>query len=298
MRVGRYIVPPSHFQYDVVDHRADIETTVHNARELSPSATLDTAGFELRTWPTACANFLDDREVMRTYYAEMRSLVRRALGADQVIVFDHVVRSSSGRSADAEAPVNRVHCDYTAASGPNAIERLAQLGVYSQRHMRLLGALELRQLAERRFAFVNIWRSIADPGIPVQRMPLAVCDARTVSAKDYFYYEVIHPINSGREEVENYSLKFNDKHRWYCYPMMMREECLLFKVYDSKDEHQQSVFHAAFNDPFTPPHASERRSIETRAIAFFDTGCSEGDILQRRVRMKGAKMVFKESPHE
>lgn len=42
---------------------------------------------------------------------------------------------------------------------------------------------ELESLKGRRFAIVNLWRSIVEP--PVVDMPLALCDCATVSAEDY-----------------------------------------------------------------------------------------------------------------
>ena len=39
-------------------------------------------------------------------------------------------------------------------------------------------------------------------------------------------YELIFPDRVG----QNYSLKFSEEHKWYYYPKMMKEECLVFKV--------------------------------------------------------------------
>ena len=69
---------------------------------------------------------------------------------------------------------------------------------------------------------------------------------------------------------ENYSLRHSDQHRWYYYPHQTREECLVFKVYDKKEDGPRFVFHTAFDDPDSPPDAPPRRSIEVRAIAFYD----------------------------
>ena len=42
------------------------------------------------------------------------------------------------------------------------------------------------------------------------------------------------------------------------------------QVYDKKVDGPRFVFHTAFTDPASPPDAPPRRSIEVRAIAFFD----------------------------
>ena len=39
-------------------------------------------------------------------------------------------------------------------------------------------------------------------------------------------YELIFPDRVG----QNYSLKFSEEHKWYYYPKMKKEECLVFKV--------------------------------------------------------------------
>ena len=41
-------------------------------------------------------------------------------------------------------------------------------------------------------------------------------------------------------------------------------------MYDKKVDGPRFVFHTAFTDPASPPDAPPRRSIEVRAIAFFD----------------------------
>lgn len=70
--------------------------------------------------------------------------------------------------------------------------------------------------------------------------------------------------------AQNYSLQHSEKHRWYYYSRQRKEECLVFKVYDKKADGPRFVFHTAFDDPMTPDEAPPRKSIEVRAIAFYD----------------------------
>ena len=79
-------------------------------------------------------------------------------------------------------------------------------------------------------------------------------------------YELRFPDRTG----ENYSLRHSRAHRWYYFPRQTKDECLVFKVYDKKEDGPRFVFHTAFDDPSSPPDAPPRRSIEARAIAFFD----------------------------
>ena len=41
-------------------------------------------------------------------------------------------------------------------------------------------------------------------------------------------------------------------------------------MYDKKEDGPRFVFHSAFTDPSSPPDAPPRRSIEVRAIVFYD----------------------------
>merc|ERR1712048_304811 len=60
-------------------------------------------------------------------------------------------------------------------------------------------------------------------------------------------------------------------HRWYTFPGMTRDECLVFKTYDSVGPQPGNGVgvHSAFEDPSTPPDAPVRESIEARVICFF-----------------------------
>ena len=50
-------------------------------RELSPPASLETTGYELRAWPTACTDFGNDEAVVGAYYGEMIELVKQVTPA-------------------------------------------------------------------------------------------------------------------------------------------------------------------------------------------------------------------------
>ena len=171
------------------------------------------------------------------------------------------------------APVPRVHCDYTATGVPRRLEQLLKDGGGgggggSESHDAFFAGLsedEKAKLLDGRFAFINVWRSICDEH-PVLQKPLAVCDENTVPESDRFLYELRFPDRTG----ENYSLKPSELHKWYYYPEMVKDECLLFKVYDKKADGPRFVFHTAFDDPSTKEDAPPRRSIEVRAIAFYD----------------------------
>jgi hypothetical protein len=265
-RTGRYINQPD--RGDTVDEHIPTPTLMHDGRHLSPPASLETTGFELKSWRTSVVNFRDDEEVARTYYPEMRDLIKEASGATRVMIFDHTVRNTMSTNLNTEAggtaaPVPRVHCDYTADGAPRRLMQFAEEGVFSHLRNRTLTKADLEELANQRFAFINVWRNIQDT--PVERSPLACCDTRSVPKSDFFLYELLYPDRTG----ENYSLKFSEEHKWYYYPRMVKDECLVFKVYDKQEDGPRFVFHTAFEDPLTTPESPARESIEIRAIAFF-----------------------------
>jgi hypothetical protein len=228
-------------------HRVEIA----NGREARDLA-LDKNGFVLVEHRTAVRDFFDADELKRAYYPEVTALIQRLSGAGRVVVFDHTLRS--GNEAEREAklvrePVLSAHNDYTEWSGP-------------QRVRDVMGE-ETERLLERRFAIIQVWRAIADP---IRSNPLAMADARSVAAEDLLIAERRYPNRVG----QTYRLKYSPAHRWYYFPLMRRDEAVVFKVYDSaKDGRARFTPHTSFQDPATPPGAPPRQSIEARALAFF-----------------------------
>jgi hypothetical protein len=227
--------------------------TIHNARAILEQLSLDRQGFVLTYQDSQVGNFYDDNEVRSVYYPEVERMVMEATGAARVLVFDHNVRCGPmAKRGDkgVREPVKYAHNDYTIKSGP-------------QRVRDLLPANEAEELLKHRFAVINVWRPIRGP---VQEMPLAVCDARTIAKKDLVPTDLRYPDRTG----EVYSLGFNPEHRWFFFPGMQANEVMLLKCYDSsEDGHARFTAHAAFDDPTTPPSAPARESIEVRTLAFF-----------------------------
>ena len=119
-------------------------------------------------------------------------------------------------------------------------------------------------LLRRRFAIVNVWRPIRGP---LRDAPLALCDARSVRAKDLVSTDLIYPNRVG----ETYSVTFNPQHEWYYFPELATNEAILIKCFDSEEDGRARFApHTAFEDPTTPADAAPRESIELRTLAFFD----------------------------
>jgi len=214
--------------------------------------------------PTAVQNFQDDEEVKEVYYPEMEAIIKSATGAERVIVFDHTVRDSFvGQSLNATtgvaAAVLRVHTDYSDNSGPLRIKTLAENGSYTGVQ---LSQDEKEEILSREFCIVNVWRNIKESE-PVQSKPLAVLEPSTLDKGDFITYEMQYAERKG----ENYALHFNPGHRWYHYPLMEKDECLVFKTWESRTDRPRYCFHTAFDALTQLPDAPPRSSIEVRTVA-------------------------------
>ena len=225
---------------------------VRNARLSGEPFTLDLHGFTLAGHETAVRDFYDDAELHTRYDAEVTALIREQTHAERVVVFDHTRRSDDAGLRNAKTvrgPSSTVHNDYTERS---AIRRL-----------RAILPEEADRLLQRRFAIVNVWRSIAGP---VYTSPVALCDGSTVQPADLIVTE-----RRGVDRVgETYRVAFNEAHRWFYYPRLQPGEAVLIKTHDSSANGRcRFAPHAAFENPAAPSGAPPRQSVESRAFAFF-----------------------------
>lgn len=213
---------------------------------------LDSAGFMLMAHASSVTDWHDDRMLSQTYEAEAKALVRRVTGAGRIEVFDHTRRAASDRLRRNQVmrePSSVIHNDYTPWS--------------AERRLRDILPDEAEALLSRRFAIVNIWRSIAGT---VETNPLAFCDSRTLAEDDLV--EVTRQANDRVGQIQ--MARFNPDHDWVYFPAMEEGEVALIKTYDSAtDGRTRFTIHTAFSDPDTPKGASPRQSIETRCFAFF-----------------------------
>ena len=168
--VGR---PPPGMPADGCDFIAR-PVVIHDARDSAGFLDLDRNGFELWHAPSSVRDFLDEEEVESRYVPELVELVLRATAGESAHVFDTQLRrrefgrppmTLGARSGPFAGPAGRVHVDYTLASG-------------ARRYGKVLQGRPL----PRRFAIVNVWRSIGPA--PVLDTPLALCDARSVLPED------------------------------------------------------------------------------------------------------------------
>ncbi|MEO0322767.1 MAG: CmcJ/NvfI family oxidoreductase [Myxococcota bacterium] len=268
---------------------ADARSLVGDAR-----ATLARNGFDRLDHPLPPdLDFLDHGDIVRRYYPACVELLKTATGAGHVFAFDHNVRWAAAQrkqttirgGQQVQGPIRVVHGDYTLTSGPQRLKDLARpprindtMRPFLAEGESLISAdLVASALEGGRFAFVNVWRNLAEE--PVQRDPLGFVDAQTVSPEELVVFEIHYADRVG----ENYFAHHSDRHRWFYYSELRREEAVLIKQWDSagafsvsagerSDEGEELCtmnFHSAFEDPATPPDAPERHSIEVRCALVF-----------------------------
>ena len=276
------------------------EMPVNNARQSEKSSrrTLAQNGFEAREYPLEMPNldFLNHEEVVRIYYPHCAEIVREATGASVVAAFDHNVRSAAGKQSkkrieggqQVQGPACVVHGDYTLTSAPQRLRDLTQapgkndtFGTLLSKGQTLLNSDKVEHvLSGGRFAIINVWRNM--DLAPVQSYPLALCDATSVQPEHLVVFEIHYHDRVG----ENYFAKHSNRHKWYFYPELTRDEALLIKQWDSAGELARSnganmdlvdpnapctfSFHSSFEDQAARRDAPDRWSIEVRCMALYD----------------------------
>ncbi|MGD9604365.1 MAG: CmcJ/NvfI family oxidoreductase [Gammaproteobacteria bacterium] len=237
------------------------EVRIEDGRPRATGFSLDVEGFAFHRQHTAFRDFYDPAAVQARYYPEVATFLRATLGAAAVIVFDHNTRSAA-RAARGEAgvrlPVDGVHNDYSEASGP-------------RRAREILHEAGRDDLHGRRCAFVNLWRPIVGP---VQDVPLAVCDARSMTPAEIVDTPIHHFVESDLEHPshsgEIQSMRYAPSHRWFYFSDMQPDEVLLLKCYDAPGAGvARYMAHTGFRNPACPVGCVPRESIEARTLVVF-----------------------------
>ena len=243
---------------DVTEHKGNYvmrPVTIHNGRTRPDGFSLDREGFTLTASASAVTNFYDDNQIANTYEDEVAALVKEVTGCARVEIFDHTRRAASldvQKARLIREPASIIHNDYTARSGPNRL-----------RDHFSVNPDEAEALLVRRFAIVNVWRSIRGT---VQNAPLALCDASSVAPDDLVPVRRESKLRMG--EIQQ--ALHNPAHRWYYFPHMTMDEALLIKTYDSADDGRaRFTIHTSFDDPTAAPETPARESIESRCFVFY-----------------------------
>jgi hypothetical protein len=226
-----------------------------DARPSAQQCDLDVQGFRLVKHKSAVTDYRNT-EQLYGQMDEIAALIREVTGASDTLCLGPALPRFGETDPQGEQhfnarPARFVHADFTDESlrGTFQYWEGVRLEDYS------------------RFAAYNVWRVITPPP---QDVPLAVCDARTVAAKDPLdALAVMDP--PGGSEFHNVTTAYfpNPAHRWYYFKDMTPEEVLIFKAHDSDAARAHRVPHTAFTDPTCPKGVPARASAEIRVLAVF-----------------------------
>ena len=230
---------------------------IEDARSRPQPPSLAQEGFALFLHKTAVSNFCNPEELARIYEPEMERLVTEVSGADKVVICGPVVLRFSKSMPDSSGlhilrPGHFVHIDFSDSVVAELTERWRP---------RSDGR------AVRRFAHYNIWRVLTPPP---QDIPLALCDACSISSSDLVDADSITD-TPGRPESSSVVVvvRHNPRHRWSYFPNLSRDEVVVFKSHDSDPRQPHHVAHSAFRDLSCPSGVAPRASIEARVVAFW-----------------------------
>ncbi|MBT2187740.1 CmcJ/NvfI family oxidoreductase [Sphingobium nicotianae] len=245
-------------RYYANDHSKDtvaIESHSMSARDGREQALdLDTSGFQLVKHETAVSDFTDKASAP-LYAREIEALILKLTGADRVLVNGAPIlrfseRSGKAGSSDNSHPARFAHVDVSDETGKG----------FSQQR------LPEGQETFSRAAHYNVWRVVS---AAPQDVPLALCDARSLSGREMILADAIFDSPAGDWSFEGYVVAHDPAHRWVWFPDMTRDEAIVFKTHDSAPGVAHCVPHVAFDDPDVGDDAPPRVSVEIRAIAYW-----------------------------
>jgi hypothetical protein len=250
-------------RYYANDHSRDVLSLdartiqIEDVRRDSQRPSLQREGFCLVGHRTAVRDFRDPAEIMRIHSPEIQELLLQQTGADKVVVTAPGVLRFSESSPDSgrfnnSQPARFIHIDVSDATAKAFAERSRP---------------DVPGRPVRRAVHFNVWRVLSEPP---QDVPLAMCDARSLSAQDLVTADAVFDVPDRPEwSFEGLLVRHNAAHRWCYFSNMTRDEAIIFTTNDSEPGQPHHVPHTAFNDPTCPSGAQPRASVEMRAIAYW-----------------------------
>jgi hypothetical protein len=230
---------------------------IEDARARATPPSLEREGFALIPHKSAVADFRSADEVARLHPAEVEQLALALSGADRATVTAPGVLRFSESSPDSgrlnnSRPARFIHIDISDPTAKEFADRSRPKDI---------------DRPVRRFAHYNVWRVLSPPP---QDVPLAVCDASSLSPTDLVEADAVFDVPGKPEwSFEGLLVRHNPNHRWSYFSNMSRDEVLVFKTNDSDPAHPHHVPHTAFNDPACPPGVTPRASLEMRVICYW-----------------------------
>ncbi|KAF8810661.1 hypothetical protein BYT27DRAFT_7134808 [Phlegmacium glaucopus] len=235
--------------------REEKSVIIENVRGKEDSLTLDTAGFQFYKHTSKHTTFANDEEIRNEYYPESTEIIKKLTGANRVEIFDHKIRHrrpGEGESDELSQPAADAHVDQTTAAA------IAQV----HKHL----PAEASKLLERRCQIINLWRPIDNPAVD---WPFSSSSFKSRDGHPNVLMRAM--VNTGTTS-ETLAVKYNENHKWKYLHGMTPEEFVLIKCFDSIQDGSVAIYtpHSAFDDPTTPEGTPYRKSIELRALVFYD----------------------------
>ena len=224
---------------------AETKIALRDVREKESAVCFAADSLAFAHAPTRVASFTGGDGWRAEYDQELTELLQRELGVEEVVIFDHTVRIDDPESN--RKPARNVHSDY---SEEGAQKRLIDI----------LGQETAREWRQGRYAFINVWRPVADP---INSAPLGFVRPSTVAPEDWILLDLIYPDRLG----QILGLAANPQHEWIYQSKMTRNEVAIFNIYDSSG--RASIAHSAIDLIEDETVTSIRKSIESRTLVRF-----------------------------
>lgn len=192
--------------------------------------------------PTRVHSFAEGADWQTTYDAELTRFLNHEIGAKEVIVFDHTVRTDDPHSG--RKPARNVHSDY---SPDGAKQRLRDI----------LGPDKAADWAKGHYAFINVWRPV---GNPINSAPLGFLRPSSVPKDDWLLLDLIYPDRKG----QIMGIVGNPAHEWIYQSKMTPDEVAYFNIYDNQG--LPSIAHSAVDLVEDDTIKTIRQSIESRTL--------------------------------
>jgi len=112
---------------------------------------------------------------------------------------------------------------------------------------------------------VIVWRPMKPMSEPLRHMPMCFCDPNTIKRDEMVAF---HGFGTGLDGP-GFRLKHSPDQRWYYFPDMTVDECVVFKVYEEWKGQPQwpdegynflPIMHAAFDDPLYKKGVNQKRN--------------------------------------
>jgi len=210
----------------------EVPISVTDVRGSAQQLDFDTSGICFVPFADTPA-LTDSGDWTAAYNRALGQLLTDHIGAEDVWVFDHTIRSDTD-SAN-RRPARNVHVDYSAASAKRRLNDI--LGT-------TLGADAVDDVRAGHYGFVNVWRPLDHS---VRTSPLGFIRADTVQPDDWMTIDLVYPDRRG----EILGLEANPAHDWFFQSDMTPNEAVIFNIYDSRG--RPHLAHSALDLVDTPP---------------------------------------------